>query len=165
MNQHYQREGRKQQKQRQKHCHEEIKDDDVVGCVQGFLAMPDSKKPHLYSITAGEIKRRLDYPEFFKKNALSAYLRCRQDSAQSANLFSRLQTQISKKGTSNVNLISKICEGEANDLARSTAGVNLMYFPTNEIPEMAFGDVFSTLPSGDHKAKCDNILTEVSAAR
>lgn len=83
-------------------------------------------------LTLDELRRRTEYPEFFGRSEMVAYLRHSKTTGN--ELISRYGLKAKSKH-SKVNVLSRLCEREARTLANGIHQVNSEYFPTDYVAD------------------------------
>lgn len=84
-------------------------------------------------LTLGELRRRTEYPEFFGRSEMVAYLRHSKTTGN--GLISQYNLKAKSK-QSKVNVLSRLCESEARTLANGIHQMNSEYFPTDFVADM-----------------------------
>ncbi|XP_028411058.1 uncharacterized protein LOC114533668 [Dendronephthya gigantea] len=83
-------------------------------------------------LTLDELRRRTEYPEFFGRSEMVAYLRHSKTTGN--ELISRYNLK-SRSKRSKVNVLSRLCEREAQTLANGIHTMNSEYFPTDYVAD------------------------------
>ena len=83
-------------------------------------------------LTVDELRRRAEYPEYFGRSEMVAYLRHSKTTGN--ELISRYNLK-SKSKRSKVNVLSRLCEREARVLANGIHKMNSEYFPTDYVAD------------------------------
>lgn len=83
-------------------------------------------------LTLDELRRRTEYPEFFGRSEMVAYLRHSKTTGN--ELISRYNLKPRSK-RSKVNVLSRLCEREARTLANGIHTMNSEYFPTDYVAD------------------------------
>ena len=83
-------------------------------------------------LTLDELRRRTEYPEYFGRSEMVAYLRHSKTTGN--DLISRYNLKAKSKH-SKVNVLSRLCEREARTLANGIHQMNSEYFPTDHVAD------------------------------
>ena len=83
-------------------------------------------------LTLDELRRRTEYPEYFGRSEMVAYLRHSKTTGN--ELISRYNLKAKSK-RSKVNVLSRLCEREARTLANGIHKMNSEYFPTQHVAD------------------------------
>jgi hypothetical protein len=83
-------------------------------------------------LSLDELRRRTEYPEYFGRSEMVAYLRHSKTTGN--ELISRYDLKAKSKH-SKVNVLSRLCEREARTLANGIHKMNSEYFPTHHVAD------------------------------
>lgn len=104
------------------------KRDDEVACqVHGILSLPGCREPR-YNITVNELTRRVNQPECLTKVDMISYVRLAKNSARSLLDKHHIKTNQHNQRSEHT-VLSKMCESEAQVLAKGIREINYRYFP------------------------------------
>lgn len=109
---------------------EDLDDSETVTYVNNLFSPVN--KLQAIPLTLGELRRRSQHPEYFGRSEMVAYLRHSKTTGN--DLVSRYDLKTKKQG-SNVNVLSRLCEREAQTLASGIHDINCEYFPTDFVVE------------------------------